>query len=253
MAVETVGLGLILFVAFVPPLVYMVRIRNVERFNRNPITRMLLLFEWGAIGAVVLAVLLESRLNVPFDALRPSAIPAELWLAVLLAPFCEEPVKVAGLYLVRRKHLLEEEDGLVYGAAAGLGFAATENLLYEVVALQSFGFEGWVATAVMRTLTSTLLHGSSSAIAGWGVAKARRGPGQGGAVFKHLAGAMVLHGSFNLCASLALLSTGELPATVLSLLLVFVVSGAAYRFVRAKIRELDRQSLRPQAAGAGGR
>ena len=253
MAPESLGIGVILLVAFAPPLLYMLRIRNVERFNRNPMTRMLFIFAWGAIGAILLAVVLESRLNVRFDQLRPSAIPAELWLAALLAPICEEPVKVVGLYLLRKKHLFEEEDGLIYGAAAGLGFSATENLLYEVVALSEFGFEGWVATALMRTLTSTLLHASSSAIAGWGVAKARRDPAKAGAVFTHLGAAMLLHGSFNFCASLALFSTGELSATLLSLLLVFTMSGAAYRFVRAKIRELDRTSPRPQAIGTGGR
>ncbi len=244
MAVGDIGLGVILFVAFAPSLLYLVRIRNIERFNRNPMTTMLLIFTWGAVAAIAIAVVLEGALNVSFDRLRPSSLPSETWLAVVLAPLAEEPAKVAGLFLLRRTRLLEEEDGLVYGAAAGLGFAATENLAYELAALVTHDFSAWVATAVMRTLTSTLLHASSSAMAGWGLAKARVG-GQGPGVFvPYLLLAMLMHGSFNLLASLTLLSANEFSATLISLLFVLVFARIVYGYTRAKIRELDRKSAR---------
>lgn len=246
MAFEDVGIGVILLVAFAPPLLYMIRIRNAERFNRNPMSTMLLVFSWGAIVAIVIAFLLEDALHLPLDTLRPSRVPSQLWLAVVLAPLVEEPVKIAVLFLLSKRRFAEEEDGLVYGAAAGLGFAATENLAYEVVALVQFGFIGWFGTAIARTLTSTLLHASTSAMAGWGVAKARRNPAEASAFPRYLLLAMLLHGLFNFFASLALLSTEEYSATLLSFLLVFTFAGLLYRWTRSKIRELDRLSAMPR-------
>ena len=52
----------------------------------------------------------------------------------------------------------EVEDGLVYGAACGLGFGATENVLYglseEAV---SVGYLGILAVVILRTVSSILL------------------------------------------------------------------------------------------------
>lgn len=246
MAEDGVGLGVILAVAFLPPLFYLIRIRNAERFSRNPMPVMLFVFAWGAIVAIILAFILEDALHLPLDTFRPSRVPSQLWMAVILAPLVEEPVKVAGLFFLRKKRLAEEEDGLVYGAAAGLGFAATENLAYELAALAAYGTTGWLVTSVLRTLTSTLLHASSSAMAGWGVAKARRNNEGVGAFLRLLLIAMLMHGLFNFFASMTLLATEDYSAALLSLLLVFIFASFVYRFTRAKIRELDRQSAHPR-------
>ena len=51
--------------------------------------------------------------------------------AVIIAPFVEEFLKALGMMRAGVKEEVDEvEDGLVYGAACGLGFAATENLMY---------------------------------------------------------------------------------------------------------------------------
>ncbi len=248
MALEDVGIGTVLLVAFLPPLVFLVRIRNAERFNRNPMWVMLFLFAWGAIGAIILSLIAESWLGVQLDTYRPARVPQLVWLAVIMGPVVEEPAKLAGLLLLSRKRLAEQEDGLVYGAAAGLGFAATENLAYELRALAEFGFTGWVSTSIMRMLTSTLLHASSSAVAGWGLAKARLRPGERGAVLKYLFLAMLMHGIFNLLATLPLLAPENFSVTLGSLLLIFVFAGGIYRFIRGKIRELDRAGAMARAA-----
>jgi RsiW-degrading membrane proteinase PrsW (M82 family) len=256
MVFETPGPLLILAFAFIPPLVFLVRIRNIERFNRNPLGVTFMVFAWGAIAAIVLAVILESRLAVPLDSYRPLRVPSDMWLAVILGPVVEEPAKLIGVMLLSRRRLAEEEDGLVYGAAAGLGFAATENLMYEwgalAIALQQGAtpqeaFVAWLTVSVMRMLTSTLLHASSSAMAGWGVAKAKqRGVGHG-LILKFLLLAMLMHGTFNFIATLPLLFPDSFTVSLVSILLIFVFAGGVFRFTRAKIRELDRRGM-PRAA-----
>jgi protease PrsW len=242
MAFETVGLATLLFVAFVPPLVFMVRIRNAEHFDRNPWHVMFFLFAWGAVGAIVIAVIGESWLGFQLDTYRPARVPQMMWLAVIMGPLVEEPAKALGVVFLSRKRLREEEDGLVYGAAAGLGFSATENLAYELGALAENGFAGWVVTSILRMMTSTLLHASSSAVAGWGIARGRLRPGMDGEAWRFLALAMLMHGLFNFLATLPLLLGEYATIELLSLLAVFVFAGIVYRFVRAKIRELDRRS-----------
>ncbi len=247
MAFESLGLATILVVAFVPPLLFMIRVRNLEHFDRNPWSIMFLVFAWGAVGAIFLALVGESWLNLPLDTYRPSRVPQTMWLAVILGPLVEEPAKVGILVFLSKRRMREEEDGLVYGAAAGLGFSATENLAYELNALSTGGFAAWLVTSVLRMLTSTLLHGSSSAVAGWGIARGKLQPGVSGSPWRYLAVAMLMHATFNFLATLPLLFADSFLVFMGSLLAIFIFAGLIYGFIRGKIRELDRrgQMARP--------
>jgi RsiW-degrading membrane proteinase PrsW (M82 family) len=245
MAFETVGLATILVVAFVPPLLFMVRVRNAEHFDRNPWWLMFLIFAWGAVGAIVLALIGETWLGVSLDTYRPSRVPQTMWFAVILGPVIEEPAKAAILVLLSKKRMREEEDGLVYGAAAGLGFSATENLAYELYALSQGGVAGWLVTSVLRMLTSTLLHASSSAVAGWGIARGKLQPGVSGSAWKYLFVAMLMHATFNFLATLPLLFGDSFLVFMGSLLAIFIFAGMIYGFIRNKIRELDRRGQFP--------
>lgn len=241
MAFEVMGLGTLLAVAFVPPLVFMVRIRNAEHFDRNPWHLMFFLFAWGAVGAILIAIIAESWLGIQLDTYRPARVPQMMWLAVIMGPLIEEPAKALGLLFLSNKRMREEEDGLVYGAATGLGFSATENLAYELSALAERGFAGWIVTSILRMMTSTLLHASSSAVAGWGIARGRLTPGLDGSAWRYLGIAMLMHALFNFLATLPLLLGEYATVQLASLLAVFVFAALIYRFVRAKIRELDRR------------
>jgi RsiW-degrading membrane proteinase PrsW (M82 family) len=243
MAFEYLGLAVLLLVAFVPSLVYMVRIRNLERYNRNPWVLVLYAFGWGAIAAVIIAVILEIFLPQHLDAFRPARVPEDLFLATVIAPIAEEFAKIVGLLPLVFSKRWEEEDGLVLGAASGLGFAATENLLYEYNAFVTGGAIAFVMVAILRILTSTLLHASATAMAGWGLSKWKQA-GIVKGIPKFLAFlllAMIMHGFFNLFASLGEISGGNIAFTLLSLALVFIFAGRTYRFVRTTIQNLDRR------------
>jgi protease PrsW len=97
------------------------------------------------------------------------------WVAnfrgALLIAGSEEMLKISIIAVVaqRVRDFDEPMDGVVYGTAVGLGFAAVENLLY--VASNAH----WATIAVARGILSVPLHGALGAIAGAYIARARFG------------------------------------------------------------------------------
>lgn len=90
-------------------------------------------------------------------------------LSVILAPLIEEALKPLGLPLIR-SHIDEIEDGLIYGAITGLGFAATENLVYGM-RYWNEGLLVLISLFYLRTIGSSMLHASASALTGYGYSK----------------------------------------------------------------------------------
>jgi RsiW-degrading membrane proteinase PrsW (M82 family) len=124
----------------------------------------------GAMSGIVAGVLevwLQSHLPIahnPWLAADESAL--------LIAAMPEEAVKVSVIAFIalRTREFDEPMDGIVYGTAVGLGFAALENFLYLIAS-----GSGWQFVAVMRGVLSVPFHGALGAIAGAYVARARFG------------------------------------------------------------------------------
>jgi RsiW-degrading membrane proteinase PrsW (M82 family) len=134
---------------------------------------------WAAflLGAASISLLGVAR--APFMSLL--AITDRPWLALAMraifgvaAP--EEMVKVLVIVAVswRRRRLADPMDTVVYGAAAGLGFAAYENLAYLVQHP-----EMWRSLAVLRSVLTVPFHGALGIIAGAYLAIARSGTALG--------------------------------------------------------------------------
>lgn len=241
--------SVLLLVAFVPSVLYMVWIRNTEKHSREPYGMLLKVFAYGAVLSVLIAVVLEIILASLFDqniervyeylGENPS-IPM-LVLACVIAPFAEELTKaLAVLRVKKRRMLVELENGIVYGAAAGLGFAATENLLYESTAYLTDGVQAFVATAVLRSLSSALLHATASSLVGLGIARSAL---QGKSWLPYYLGAVVLHGGFNFAASFGTIYYDTLgdSAYLIGLMAAFAIVIIGVGVMRGKIRELDRR------------
>lgn len=245
-------LELIVFVlaAFIPSLLYMVWIRNTERYGREPYGRLLQIFVIGATLSVVLAVVLELLLMVLLDMhiervyeiVGENPTITSVILAVIIAPLVEELTKALGVFR-RRKSISDIEDGIVFGAAAGLGFAATENLLYESSAYFADGAEAFIATTVVRSLASALLHATASSLMGLGIARSVR---QRRSWIPYYLGAALIHGVYNLAASLGLIYEAELGASayLFGLMAAFAIALVGVKMVRSKIRELERGAPR---------
>ena len=91
--------------------------------------------------------------------------------ALLIAGLPEETLKISIIAAVARRarDFDEPMDGVVYGTAVGLGFAAVENILYVA------GNAHWASVAVARGILSVPFHAALGAIAGAYIARARFG------------------------------------------------------------------------------
>ncbi len=164
-----------------------------------------------------------------------------LLLVVLVAPVAEELAKGLGVLRVRPR-INEMEDGIVYGAAAGLGFAATENLLYGATAFVAEGLEVSLMVIGVRSFSSVLLHASASAAFGYGVARSQLSPRRRGLLPFYLL-AVFMHGTYNFFASFgeffsglygdAAALVGFVAAVALALLAVGLARSAITREERA--------------------
>ncbi len=128
------------------------------------------------------------------DELRPfraGPIFSGLFSAFLAAAVPEEILKyrVITRYSAKLKAFNEPMDGVVYGAAASLGFAALENFLYVAQG-------GW-AVAIGRALTAVPSHACLGAIMGYYVGQARFNPQSARPAEHGLLSAIILHGLYD--------------------------------------------------------
>jgi RsiW-degrading membrane proteinase PrsW (M82 family) len=129
--VKLVEIILLFVFSFLPPIIYAVWIRNTERLNREKWWPIIFCFLWGATIAIIASIILEMILGVSLAENLKDLSYLGISSAVVIAPFAEELVKPLALgSKTVKKELTELEDGLIYGAVAGLGFSATENLFY---------------------------------------------------------------------------------------------------------------------------
>ncbi|MFW5904111.1 MAG: PrsW family intramembrane metalloprotease [Candidatus Saliniplasma sp.] len=236
---------ILLGAAFIPSLVYLRWIRNAELYGKQKWSTLFKMFTWGAIFAVIIAVILSliflgafqgSGLVREYQLLEDRTVQT-LIIVCVIAPIVEEFTKVLGVFSAKGA-IISLEDGFILGAATGLGFAATENLLYESTTFFQDGFQAFVVIVIVRSIASTLLHGSASAVAGYGVSK-------GYLTNKHsfipyYLIAVIMHGSFNYLASAGMIYEGRIP--ILALVAAVFFSIIAITIVRGKITKLDKET-----------
>ena len=134
---------------------------------------------WSAFLLGAASISLLGVVRAPF--LRILAAPENPWVAQALhsvfgVALPEETVKILVIFAIsaRRRRFADPMDTVVYGAAAGLGFAAYENLAYLVVHADM-----WRALAALRSVLTVPFHGALGIIAGAYLAIARSGTALG--------------------------------------------------------------------------
>lgn len=250
--------------AVLPMLVFLALVWLSHRTDREPLWLVLLTFLWGAIGAVLIALPLNTGFHLLIErvlgpALAGAGIDPTLFIQLagptIGAPLFEEPAKAVFLLFVawnRRPH--DMASGFVYGAAAGLGFGMTENLLYFSGASSDLGV--WVTTVAIRTFYSALLHAMASSVVGAAFGFGRlRGPLITGlATTGGLLAAMALHALWNGLLSLDGFSASDLRLVNLILLPMEVLFVAlVYQLcllddalaIRRELEEEEDQGLLP--------
>lgn len=207
---------------FLPPLLFMGWVRRRERHDREPFFAVLGIFAYGATLGVAAALFFST-------AVLASSSASLFAAAVIVAPIVEEATKGFGLRFARR-HITEREDGLVYGAAAGLGFAATETFLYGMSELLESDLQGALGLVLVRTFSSMLLHASSSALLGFGYSLLLLHKGRRPFLAVAYVTAVLLHATYNY-----LVSSNTWLAFAIAMVLVIAIWSSLMR----RLRELD--------------
>lgn len=123
-------------------------------------------------------------------------------VAVAVAPLVEEPAKSLGLLLLKEEEKLTFEiaDWTILGALSGIGFGFMENVVYALGVL-GYGVNVSLTLFLMRGLLTAPLHGITATLTGFGVGLWQKS-GNARLLLIPLIAAMVVHGSFNLLASI---------------------------------------------------
>jgi RsiW-degrading membrane proteinase PrsW (M82 family) len=134
---------------------------------------------WTAFFLGAASISFLGVVRAPFASIL--AAPENPWVAQALhsvfgVALPEEAVKILVIVAVsaRRRPFADPMDTVVYGAAAGLGFAAYENLAYLVQHA-----EMWRSLAALRSVLTVPFHGALGIIAGAYLALGRSGTALG--------------------------------------------------------------------------
>ncbi len=211
--------------AFAIPLAFVWWIRNTPRYGREPMRAVLHVFGWGALVSAVIALILETIFLAAATQIEPLyqylssrfSDPATVFSILILAPFIEEATKALAVRSARLT-IRSAADGLVYGATAGLGFSAMENLLYGLTAWVTLSQQGLDPSAslvviAVRSFSSSLLHASATATVGYGMAKGWVADRRYAYLPFYLL-AVIMHASFNFLTGLGQLYPGQLGGLV---------------------------------------
>jgi RsiW-degrading membrane proteinase PrsW (M82 family) len=207
-------LAIAALLAIVPAIFYALFIWWLDRHEKEPLQLLMTAFLWGAVPAIVIAIVLELALAQPIDSLIASDTGRELTSASLVAPVVEEAVKgfmLVILFLAFSREFDDVLDGVVYGAIVGLGFATVENILY----LTSAAYDGvpkggapmignMVSLWALRAGLFGLNHSMFTAFTGaaLGYARSLRGLLRGLVPVLGLLAAMSFHATHNYLSSL---------------------------------------------------
>src|SRR3712207_342702 len=202
--------------ALIQAVVFLLLIRFLDLYEREPLSVLAIMASWGATGAVALSLIGNGIVL----GLLPPAV-RETFGPAVAAPLVEEAAK--GLALVvafslswwaaRRFGFLELEgltDGIVYAAAVGLGFAFTEDLLYLLNVADERGLGAGLSEYASRVDffgVGQLGHAVYTAAFGAGVRRApwrRRWRGHCGLAFLWLICSIALHARHKRPPTLAL-------------------------------------------------
>jgi RsiW-degrading membrane proteinase PrsW (M82 family) len=140
----------------------------VDRYDREPLHLVAMVFLWGATAAPLLTVAVFGVIDRLSSGVEETTNVALIGLSVV-TPMIEELSKAVAVVLVVvfSSKFDNPTDGVVYGTAVGLGFAVSENVIYGI----SAGFHLQSAAGILvlvggRTLLSAGVHAVSSATFG---------------------------------------------------------------------------------------
>ena len=166
-------------------------------YEREPIKYLIITFFLGTLLAIPVMYIGEFLVNTTgISAYKASTLDLFIYTFFFVAT-TEETLKYLVLrwYNYRHEEFDEPYDGIMYGVAVSLGFAAIENVLYV---FQAHGDS--VEIALLRMFTAVPAHAIFGVIMGFFVGKAKFLQSKGNAWLYRMAGlvsAIIFHGIYD--------------------------------------------------------
>ena len=238
--------------AFLVPVLYVLYLYEVRVYRDAPATVLGLTIGGGLLLGVVVTLVGNALAGpLPFPSVTVGGTGlnlAPLIMTGLLIPVLQELVKpLPALLLRRRPEFGETIDGLVFGVAAGLGFALAQTLVQFSQVLTTLDLRtdpaNWLYPLVSAALLWPLLHGSTTGAitaAVWRFGRQHRGRLEIGAVVA----AVAAHVAFVLGSQLILAAGYTRP-------LVLVWQGIVVGAMIVYVRHLLHRALLDEAGSLG--
>ncbi|NOY07575.1 MAG: PrsW family intramembrane metalloprotease, partial [Spirochaetes bacterium] len=146
--------GAVYFGTLIPLLFLVVVIRGEYR-------KLILFFAWGLTSAIIIY-----GINILIDTYF--VLNETLFLSQLI-PLMEEFLKIIPVFfLIKKKGKVYRYNIVRFAMASGIGFSILENYLYLSISASS-GMGGSVVFIITRSLTASLMHGSTTALIGYAI------------------------------------------------------------------------------------
>ena len=144
----------------------------LDLFGTGKRSTILICVVWGVVGAFGLSFLINNQTSDWLvNNYEYSSDDAFQLISTRTAPFIEEIAKALILiYFIRQPRFRYFVDGAVYGFAAGIGFAMSENIFYIV----DESSDAALSIAVSRVLSASMMHATASAVVGISLGLSRR-------------------------------------------------------------------------------
>lgn len=162
--------------ATIPVPIYVVLLLWIDRYEAEPLWMLATTFLWGALVAILLALIFNTGVEIVTMIATHSKEVASHVGAVISAPIVEESSKALILLIFffwKKDEFDGIIDGIVYAGMAGLGFAMTENILYYGRAIQE-GPQMLTAVFILRGMAAPFSHPLFTSMTGIGFGWSRQ-------------------------------------------------------------------------------
>ena len=230
---------LVIITALIPAVILGWWIYQKDSLRPEPLNMLIKAFLYGVGSTFVTLVITQLLAIIGLFVYDLGSYSGAVSTALFAAALPEETAKLLMLWLFLRKNPYYDEyfDGIVYAACVGLGFAATENVLYLV---QS---ENWIGTGIVRGLTAVPAHFAIACAMGYFYSKRHFGDRSTITAICVLAVPVLIHWVYD---ALAFSEGIAAPAfsVILNVLFIFLI-WLVYKNTMRRISELhDRDQAR---------
>lgn len=162
--------GAILVAAFLVPVLYLIYLYETQVYRDEPATVLGITIGGGIVLGIVVTLVVRAFYspvtNNPNPLSGPTVNIGVFVLLGVLVPVVQEVLKpIPAIFLASRKQYPETVDGLVFGVAAGLGFALAETLIGFSTVLPSLGHVepgNWIYTLFTIAVLQPVMQGSAT-------------------------------------------------------------------------------------------